>query len=178
VSAGITELEQLYKNGPEFSPVGDCYRTALACLFGFKDPEAVPHFVDEACNAFGKGGIAPEPMWVREWAQSIGWDMAGLDLESCKDWCKVTGVPLFGLATVPGHQAKWHSVVWDVLESRVRWDPSTCESRDLDEDMISGGYLEIVVAKYDPGPETMTREPNCWPPAEILPIPAPWAIGT
>lgn len=174
----IAELAQLHNNGPELTPVGDCYRTSLASLLGFSSPDKVPHFVQMAHDAFGKEGLAPEPMWAREWMRDLGYDLAAIGLDDCKAWCKETEMDLYGLATVPGHNAKWHCVVWDVRASNIRWDPSTCTSRELDEDLISEGFLEIACLKYEPGPETMTRQPNAWPAAmPVKPLVDPWVIG-
>ena len=40
----MTALHQTISHDPDNGKWGDCYRTAIACILGWDDPETVPHF--------------------------------------------------------------------------------------------------------------------------------------
>lgn len=40
----ITKLYQLNKHEPDNGIYGDCFRTAIACILGFDNPESIPLF--------------------------------------------------------------------------------------------------------------------------------------
>jgi len=43
----MTKLKQI-----EDYPIGDCFRTCIACLLNYKDPKEIPNFMDEGDNNF------------------------------------------------------------------------------------------------------------------------------
>lgn len=45
----MTPYKQLYRHRPDEGSVGDCFRTAIACLLDI-EPELVPHVMEDAFN--------------------------------------------------------------------------------------------------------------------------------
>ncbi len=160
MSTGIAELAQLHRNGPEIEPCGDCYRTALACLLGADHPTDIPHFVNISISNFGKRGSPPEYMWTRQWLREThGKDLFFTHLDEIEQMAEANDVDMFGLATIPGFNAKWHCVVWDVRNERVHWDPYKLTGYNLDKSLISNQAIEVITTPYDPAPELMDRHP-------------------
>lgn len=79
LQAEPTKLRQIYRHTGDGidDEVGDCFRTAIACLLGYQDPEMVPHFVKETITL----GLDEHGGWediaaARRWTRAA----EGLDL--------------------------------------------------------------------------------------------------
>ncbi len=147
------ELTFLRQSIPAHRPgegrVGDCYRTCIASLIGKKNPEDVPHFVeqrmangDSAWDDFRRARL-----WLRE---HEGVDLMYVNL----DWAANQGMTY--LITVRSKTGPWPHVVigrgWEIIH-----DPSGCGFAytldDADEPLV-----EILCTPYTPDPDEMVRQ--------------------
>lgn len=131
--------------------IGDCFRTSIACLFGYPDPTYVPHFVRETITL----GLDDHGGWeditaARRWARAA----EELDL-ALVDRAEVDRLGVAAQATVRSHAGPWnHSVVYQAGE--VTWCPSTGDSGAYKtEDLIDGEPMLVVCQPYDPGPDEL-----------------------
>jgi len=170
-----SRLWQLHHNGPERTPVGDCYRTALACLFGLDNPERVPHFVDIELQHRSIHQPSVSHLWAREWIRDA---TGGCDLASCPatvihDLAVLEGVPIYGVATVPGHRATWHCVVWESLTNACWHDPTPPHLRTKNYTADDVTELEVVVLPWEPGPNVPgTHDLDL----AVYPLLRPWRV--
>lgn len=149
VEINLTRLTQaIPAHAPDEGRVGDCYRTAIACLLGARDPEWVPHFVEQTM------AITHRPGWhqhalARLWLRS----------ELKKDLLTATiaevdpiGVPY--IVAVNSKTGDWpHCVI--AQHGEVIHDPSGVGGytmTDLRED-----EADMLCFPYDPEPEEMLR---------------------
>ncbi|MCB0977959.1 MAG: hypothetical protein KDB02_10925 [Acidimicrobiales bacterium] len=134
-----TELLQVHEHVPDQKPSGDCYRTAIACLLGAKDPTHVPHFVD----------LAPKGPWehlraARRWLrEEMVLDLFPGDLDQAIE----LGVPY--MLSVPSKKGPWgHIVIGKAGE--VVHDPSGLDYSDAEPDEP---IAWVLTTPYDPDPD-------------------------
>ena len=169
---GPSRLHQLHLNGPDVTPVGDCYRTALACVLGLADPTMVPHFVDIELQHRSLAQPSISSLWAREWlrGKTGDADLAVIPPDALHDLAVAEDMRIFGVATVPGHRATWHCVVWEALSNTCWHDPTPAEFRGRWYTVDDVDAVEVVVARYEPGPYEPASE------ITIYPLFEPWSV--
>lgn len=155
-------LTQLYGGGPAAVPVGDCYRTALACVLGFDSPKRVPHFTELSIrhlDTFSRTRGGSHDLYLtRQWLREIGeTDMATFNLEELEHFAathELETLPV--IATVPSRNLPtlFHSIVWDVVHGRTIVDPA-CSSTDDPYRPDEVVEIRAIVRPYDPDPDTL-----------------------
>ena len=131
----MSNLTQVYTD-TDAEILGDCYRTALACLLGLDDPQEAPHFV--AMYDGQKG---------RWWTESVAWVE-----EHRPGWTMLSGDPVFPSYTEPEISPKYligsgpsprgdwmHCVLLDAVTGDMVWDPHP--SRDG----LAGPPLDLIL---------------------------------
>lgn len=135
---------------PDEGQVGDCFRTAIACLLGEDDPTVVPHFVADNQASLGhtKTGFhdfRSARLWLRE---HRGLDLACIDRATADEM----GVPY--VATVRSQTGDWpHSVI--ARQGQVIHDPS---GRDYGLGDYEENGVDVLVEMYDPDPDELLRQ--------------------
>lgn len=142
-----TELRQSIRHDPETGTIGDCWRTSIACLLGYPNPETVPHFVAELPardNPHYRDVRA-----ARWWLRRFGVDLAVIEHRSIENGT----VPFMATRTSP--RGTHHSVigigrswVWDV----AGYDLGHYSPPEPDEP------VELLVEPYAPGPADLYNE--------------------
>lgn len=153
----LSRLAQVHKHaGAEDAdrPVGDCYRTAIACLLGCADPTEVPHFADivEDLDVDCLGWEAHR--LARQWLRAE----RELDLYTATlEWAVDLGRPY--IAGVVSRRGPWNHVV--IAEgTRVIWDPTgaALAAEGLlpytwaDVEAVDAA-VDVLVLPYDPDPD-------------------------
>lgn len=168
---GPTRLTQIYRNGAHVdgrraSVVGDCFRTALACILGAKHPTQVPHFTQIDLSLFSLESPSHVDEWAHEWmADLLGVGLATFNPATLTATARANGLPLYSVATVPGHRANWHSVVWEHLENRLYHDPTPDGTRIWAPSDLR--YVSAVVLETD------------WSlGGQVHPLISPWEVGS
>lgn len=128
--------------------IGDCYRTAIACLIGATDPTEVPHFVEENVTGSGFDDRAAARHWLR---RTLGIDMMTVSLEAAKRY----GVPY--LVSVNSKTGPWHHIVVGLGED-VAHDPSGVDSYTLADVPDDDPTAEVLCMMYEPDPDEMVRQ--------------------
>lgn len=140
---GITRLRQLHRHRPDEGSIGDCYRTAIACLLGLTDPAEVPHFVAE------DGGLPWEHIRLaRAWLRGRDLDLLFVELEEAKQ----LGVP--HIVTVHSRSGPWKHVVI-AQNGRVVHCPMGHDYTLADR--VEDTTVEILTRPYLPDPDEMVR---------------------
>lgn len=159
----LTRLDQLYgHDGTGRRPLGDCYRTAIACILGATRANSVPHFVDQAEDL-----VDPEYVlgWeahrlARRWLRELGVDLCPIALPAAIE----LGVPF--LASVQSKRGEWghivvaqgaaiaHDPAGTALERAglpaVTW-ADVVEYAERDEPGVATG--DVIVKPYSPDPD-------------------------
>lgn len=156
VGIETSRLYQLHRHtgeGPD-DEIGDCFRTAIACLFGYPKPDYVPHFVRETIilgldEHGGWEDIAAARRWARATEEC---DLALIERS------EVDRLGIAALATVRSHAGPWnHSVVYQAGE--VVWCPTTGDSGDYTtEDLIDDAAMLVICRPYEPGPDELLAQ--------------------
>ncbi len=153
VGIETSRLYQLHRHtgeGPD-DEIGDCFRTAIACLFGYSKPDYVPHFVRETITlGLDEDGGWEDTAAARRWARAT----EELDLGAIER-SEVDRLGVAALATVRSHAGPWlHSVVYQAGE--VVWCPTTGGSGDYTtEDLVDDAGMLVVCRPYEPGPDEL-----------------------
>lgn len=125
----MIKRKQLFSHDPRGAgTIGDCHRTALACLVDL-EPADVPHFAELSWD-FGRGTFVDDGetfnRLVAEWLASAGLSTVcvvyGCPLE---DVLRTQGLTNPGTYYLLGGQSRNgvnHTVV--CLEDRIEWDPA------------------------------------------------------
>ena len=146
-----TELVQLHRHRSDYSSIGDCFRTSIACLIGAKQADLVPHFCEQNIRA----GIPDD--------YKGGWQ----DIASARRWLRGEGLDLLfisraqadeiGIAyklTVKSHAGDWnHCVI--ARRGEVIWDPAGVGGYSMADDI--GEPVGIITTPYEPEPDEMLR---------------------
>lgn len=150
-----TMLEQLHRGGPLAErPLGDCYRTSIACLLGASDPRVVPHFVDmvEDIDTTLPLGWETHRM-ARRWLR----DEMDLDLFPCLLSFAIKSERPF-LASARSKSGDW----WHVLVcqgTEVIHDTARHQAPDREpytwQDVLEGGDVcaLVLTLPYEPTPD-------------------------
>lgn len=144
----LTRLTQsIPAHKPGEGAIGDCYRTAIACLVGSAKPETVPHFPEATMS------IERAPGWhsfalARRWLRSRGRDLLEMDIGQAEQM----DVPY--LATVNSKTGDWgHCVI--AHGSEIIHDPSGLGSYTMAD--LRHDRAEVLCFPYEPDPEEMLR---------------------
>lgn len=147
----VTELVQLYRHREDNSVIGDCFRTAIACLIGAVDPEAVPHFCEQTIRAGlnEQGGwedIAAARRWLRE--------THDLDLLMvARGQADALGIAY--MLTVKSRAGDWnHEVIG--RHGEVIWDPAGVGGYSMADEFVDEP-VGIITEPYRPDPDEMLR---------------------
>lgn len=139
-------LQTVPAHKPGEGAVGDCYRTAIACLLGAPNPEWVPHFAEPTMGVEHKGGwhmLRLARLWLRPQSLDIG--------EVYLDCAIGLGLPY--LLTVKSQTGEWnHTVI--ARGEQVIHDPS---GRTYTFDERAGDTADIIVRPYNPDPDEQLR---------------------
>lgn len=158
----LTRLEQLYlggRNDGATRPVGDCYRTAIACAIGLPSPADVPHFADLTQDLTTTVPLGWETFRLaRRWLRERDMDLLPVRLDAAVDaGCRY-------IASVDSKRGPWSHVVV-AMGRRVIHDPSGVALAELGftpydfEDILAAGWEVLVfVDPYDPGPDAQLVE--------------------
>lgn len=153
VEIGPSRLHQLNRHtgeGPD-DEVGDCLRTAIACLLGYDRPDQVPHFVEQSIRAGENAqryGFSIDLMLARKWLRRA----EGLDL-MLVDHDQAEALGVHYMAMVQSKAGPWgHEVV--ACAGEVVWCPTTGDvgvytGADINRDRNA----VIVTSRYWPPPE-------------------------
>lgn len=105
--------------------IGDCWRTAIACLLDLDDPEEVPHFI-AIDMARGDGDSTA---WWTDTVAFVEEHLApGDTFHLLEPTFPVYEIPELGwghvIATGPSPRGPWkHSVLVDAITGELVWDP-------------------------------------------------------
>lgn len=143
----VTRLRQKNHHRPEDGLIGDCYRTAIACLLGAPTPTYVPHFVEQTMH------VEVDPGWeqrklARAWLREMGLDMMTVTL----DFAQEAGRPY--VVTVQSRRGAYHHAVVG-CGSDILHDPSGADCYTADD--IVDEAAEMLCLPYDPDPDEMVR---------------------
>lgn len=144
-----TRLQQTIKaHRPGDGAIGDCWRTALACLLTAPTPTYVPHFVEDTIDH-------PEGHWevlrrARHWLHALGHDIMPVDINAAASWdCPY-------LLSVHSKTGPWHHVV--IAWNREIWhDPSGNDDGYVFDDRVEDAAAEVLCEPYSPDPDEMVR---------------------
>lgn len=174
----LSRLEQLHIAVPGDSderPVGDCYRTAIACLLGAPSPAEVPHFVDDLLDVPPSWPDAPA--WD-VFAAARTWLRTNFELDlfpSNIGWAADGGTRF--LAGVQSRRGSWGHVVV-AMGRRVIHDPSAARMAELglapytwDDVVAYDSHAEVIVRPYDPAPDVWLAETIAEAAAEAQEVP-------
>lgn len=151
-----TRLVQMYRHTSNAHPspgdppesIGDCYRTAIACLMSARRPDWVPHFgamnLDESR---GWEHYRLARLWLRD---EHGLDLAGID----RDEADELGVPY--MAHVRSKRGPWGHVVVG-QRGAVIHDPSQHEVGYSIDDLMQE-TVDVLVQPYEPGPDEQVAD--------------------
>lgn len=134
---------------PGEGKVGDCWRTAIACLLGAPDPTVVPHFMEQVMHLSPLGGWEATRLartWLR--AETV-YDLMEVNLA----YAKSTDLPY--IAAVHSKTGDWtHCVI--ARGDQVIHDPSGIDGYTLDD--IARDTVDMIVTPYTPDPDEMVRQ--------------------
>ncbi len=132
--------------------IGDCYRTAIACLLGAPYPSCVPHFVEQAIEATGFDVKDwGDRRLARVWLRGIGLDLMHVRREFARDSGHLY------LAAVNSRKGDWSHIVV-CRGDEVWWDPSGTDAGYTLADLRHpDDAVEVLCEPYDPDPDEMVR---------------------
>ncbi|HRW40788.1 MAG TPA: hypothetical protein P5193_04495 [Microthrixaceae bacterium] len=162
----LTRLDQLHRaqtrpgetqgadGGPWVRPVGDCWRTSIACILGASAPTFVPHFADMVEDLDTQVPLGWETLRIaRHWMRAeLELDLFPLELDAAAD----TGRPF--IASARSRTGPW----WHVLVCQGRTvvhDTAAHHATDGQpytwQDVLDGldGSVLMVTLPYNPGPD-------------------------
>lgn len=130
--------KQLFRHRPEEDLIGDCHRTALACLLDY-EPAAVPHFAQE--HWLDPDGIGFDRT-VRRWLESQGYKLVSVaytveSLEQLMGIMSLSAPEVFYLLGGTSRNGTNHTVIG--CGGAIAHDPS------LDDSGIVGPLLDMGV---------------------------------
>lgn len=116
----MTPVKQLYLHDPANGQLGDCFRTALACLLDL-EPEEVPHFF--ATTKQYKTGIKKSNEWLaNRGLYLISIPYLNEDVQAILDTIGGINPGLHYILTGESRTGVNHNVI--CLNNKVVWDPS------------------------------------------------------
>jgi len=139
----MIERKQLYRHKPEEGQIGDCHRTAIACLLDM-EPEAVPHF--GLSDFDGSGRItkhtqtAEADAWLAEQGFAQVHVIYGGELENVLASLGAMNPKAFYLLGGRSRTGVNHTVIG--CGGRIAWDPSQTDSGIVGP--CSDGYFWIT----------------------------------
>lgn len=153
----VTHLRQTIPGTPQNltatddASIGDCYRTAIACILGWHDPLQVPHFVAERNRleaATGREAPWHERKLAREFLRALPdpRDLLLIDRETVVD------LPLYYIASVNSKAGPWAHVVICRGDDVVH-DPSGRDDYTLAD--LRDPNVEVLCSPYRPDPDLM-----------------------
>lgn len=142
-------LQSIPAHRPDEGRIGDCYRTAVACLVGWGGKvEDVPHFVEER-QTLGGDSTWDDLRRARHWCRLLDRDLSTVTHEQAID----LGLPY--IASVPSKAGPWpHCVIGQ--HGEVIHDPSGGD-HGYTLDVLTDDVVEILTLPYDPDPNLMVR---------------------
>lgn len=141
-------LQAVRAHRPDKGEIGDCFRTAIACLLGLDDPAVLPHFVAQSIVTAGDSweDLRLARVCLRDHHRA---DLMAVQLDRAIEWgCAY-------MLSVHSKTGPWpHCVV--ARGRRVIHDPSGVGGYRLG-DLYDEPVVFVVCEPYEPDPDEMVR---------------------